>query len=244
MGLSQIFRDGVSGPASDARTRGMKRVGVIGVSLTLLLAGCGGSSASSITTVTATSRPPAASDAAAPAPRGLLSDEALWNQTFTTATVRECIAQGFDGHMGSDRAWRLHGGALACVSDPSVGVWGDRIINASLYFEPPVDAQAALVATSSLLPSDSRQVGSVQQPNLDWSIYREGSCQYVKFASETLAEAVRQAEPSWNGPRDRADIKLYSGNAVIPDGADQPYRRESIHVATIGIGDGETNPGC
>jgi hypothetical protein len=173
-----------------------------------------------------------------------MSDEAFWNQTFTPTTVAECIARGFDGHFGKDRVWRLGGGALACVSDPSVGVWGDRIIHASLYFEPPVDARTALASTLGLLPSDSRQVGSVEQGNLDWSIYREGSCQYVKFSSDTLADAVRQAYPPWEGPRDRADVKLYSGNAVVPDGADQPYRPESIHVATVGIASGEIDPGC
>lgn len=149
------------------------------------------------------------------------------------------------GNSAADRGWRLPNGALACASDPSVGVWGSRLIHFALYFEPPTDANTALATALSLLPSDAKQTGSVEQVNLDWSIYRGmGSCKHVTYESDALALAVRSAYSDWNAPAERADVKLYSGNVVVPDGSDQMYRSDSIHAATVTIASGGGDPGC
>lgn len=114
-----------------------------------------------------------------------------------------------------------------------------------LYFEPPVAASTARATAMSLLPSDVQQVGSVEQPNLDWSIYRgSGSCKHFTFESDALATAVHGAVPDWTGPAKLTNVKLYSGNVIVPDGADQMYRADSIHAATIGIESGGGDPGC
>lgn len=190
---------------------------------------------------------PSPDNAGEPAPRGILSKESYWNDKFTTTPVADCIGQGDRkrGNAAADRGWRLPNGALACASDPTVGVWGDRVIDAVLYFDPPTDAVTAVATAESLLPADIEQVGSVEQVNLDWSLFRgSGSCKYLAFESDALAAAVHAAVPDWTGPAEKADVKLYSGNVIVPDGSDQMYRADSIHAATVGIASGETNPGC
>ncbi|WP_142282884.1 hypothetical protein [Mycobacterium aquaticum] len=195
---------------------------------------------------TAISAPPV-DNTGEPAPRGLLSKESYWNEMFQTVSVSDCIGQGDRkrGVAAADRGWRLPNGALVCASDPTVGVWGDRLINAVVYFEPPTDATTAIATSASLLPSDIQQVGSVEQVNLDWSLFRgSGSCKYLTFESNALAAAVHGAVPDWTGLAERADVKLYSGNVIVPDGSDQMYRADSIHAATISIASSATNPGC
>jgi hypothetical protein len=212
------------------RFRNVKRTAAGVAAVTFILAGCA-SPTSALTTVTVTASPSQPAPTGPPSPRGLLSTEAEWDHLYGSATVAECVAQGFVGNIGADRAWRLPGGGLACVSDPSVGVWGDRVINATLYFDLHVDSKTATAVAASLLPSDAVQAGSVEQHNLNWSKYSDGSCQFIAFTSDALAEAVRKAVPDWNGGRNRADVKLFTGNVFIPDGADQPYRSEAVSVA-------------
>jgi hypothetical protein len=128
---------------------------VASVALAVALSGCSTGNAP-MTTVTVTSPPaktgtpgsprsetaipaPSPDNAGQPAPRGILSKESYWNEKFETVPVSDCIGQGDSkrGNAAADRGWRLANGALACASDPTVGVWGDRLIDTVLYFEPP-----------------------------------------------------------------------------------------------------------
>lgn len=228
-------------------------IAIAAVALSVVSTGCKASTTTTAT-VTVTSPPekssapdrprheqaisePTPDNTGQPAPRGLLSKESYWNNAFQVAPVSECVSQGSSrrGNSAPARAWRLPNGALACATDPTMGVWGDRLIHAVLYFEPSVAASTARATAMSLLPSDVQQVGSVEQANLEWSIYRGlGSCKHFTFESDALAAAVHGAGPDWTGPAKQADVKLYSGNVVVPDGADQLYRADSIHAATIG----------
>lgn len=117
----------------------------------LLFAGCGAPT-SAPTTVTVTAGQSPTAPTGSPAPRGLLSTEAEWNSLYGSATVAECVAQGLAGDIGADRAWRLPNDGLACVKDPSYGVWGDRVINATLYFDLHVDSRTAIAAAAVCSP--------------------------------------------------------------------------------------------
>lgn len=196
---------------------------------------------------------PSIDNSGPPEPRGLLSTLAFWDETFASASVSDCIAQGYRNSrlkgddLSRDRAWRLPNGALACVDDPYSGVWGTRQIHIWVFFEPPVDESIAIATAKSLLPSDIQQIGSVEYVNHDWSVYRDsGSCKWVTFESNALAEAVNQALPDWGetAPEEKVEVILYSGNMINPDGSDQMYRPESIHVATVGIASSDYGSGC
>jgi hypothetical protein len=176
-----------------------------------------------------------ASPASAADLQGFMSPVPFWDQTFTSATLADCTAEGFNG-ISTDRAWRLPGGALACAPHPAVGAWGGRIVNVWLYFDPNVDAQKALTAFASILPADSQQVGSLAGVNADYSKYQSGSCQEVVYGSGALAAAVSQANPSWTADPHKVSAVLYSGNATSPDGSDQAYRSGSVHLALVGLG--------
>jgi len=158
---------------------------IAAMALSAVLTGCNASTPTA-TTVTVTSPPaksstpesprheqaisePTPDNTGQPAPRGLLSKESYWNNAFQVAPVSECVSQGSSrrGNSAPARAWRLPNGALACATDPTAGVWGDRLIHAVLYFEPSVAASTARATAMSLLPSDVQQVGSVEQANLD-----------------------------------------------------------------------------
>lgn len=227
------------------RFRNVKRTAEGVAAVTFILAGCA-SPTSALTTVTVTASPPQP----APTGRHLHGAYSQPRRSGTISTAPRLLQSALHKASLATLGPIVLGDCLAVVSraflDPSVGVWGDRVINATLYFDLHVDAKTATAVAASLLPSDAVQAGSVEQHNLNWSKYSDGSCQFIAFTSNALAEAVRKAVPDWNGGRNRADVKLFTGNVFIPDGADQPYRSEAVHAATIGIsGDSDGyNPGC
>jgi hypothetical protein len=58
-------------------------------------------------------------------------------------TAQQCSADGFVG-VTPFSAWQLPGGALACAGNPALGAWDGRVVNLTVFFDPPVDAQPAL----------------------------------------------------------------------------------------------------
>jgi len=183
---------------------------------------------------------PSATEAAL---RGYFSPVGFWNQNFAAATSAECAAAGANS-LNSTHAWRLPGGELGCSWGPLYNdPWGGRIEGVELYFDPRVDAQAALAAVTRILPADSQQLSSIAGVNSDDSKYPDGSCQELIYTSGTLAAAVGQTNPDWTGARNKVSVVLYSGNATGSDGSDVPFQPGSVHLAALMLGD---NPpgGC
>jgi hypothetical protein len=77
-----------------------------------------------------------------------MSKPQVWDQAFGAATADQCSDAGFDG-ITPVSAWRLKGGALACVGDPVLGAWDGRVVNLTVIFDPLVDTQSARRKLSS-----------------------------------------------------------------------------------------------
>ncbi|WP_297609946.1 hypothetical protein [Nocardia sp.] len=172
--------------------------------------------------------------------RGILSQIAYWQQTFTPATSNECATEG-ENQLNSEDAWRLQGAVLACAQDPIAPIsnaWNGEIVDADLYFSPHQDSAAALAAAAALLPPDIQQIGAFDGANSSTSPNPSGSCYTFVYHSDAAAAAVRQSQPTWSDP-DKVSITLYTGNTTASDGSDSNYVPTDIHLAVVGIG-GET----
>jgi Protein of unknown function (DUF2511) len=174
--------------------------------------------------------------------RGFLSKAPFWDQTYGPAAAADCTSQGFDG-MTPIRAWRLPGEALVCAGNPDFGAWDGRVVNVSLYFDPPVDAQTALQGIAHVLPTDSQVATSTDGHNPSWSKIPDGTCEDVIFTSDALAAAESQVLPTWTGDPHKVSVTLYSGNETS-DGSDQTYPSGSVHSALVGLYSGGDNNGC
>lgn len=188
------------------------------------------SPSASPSSTTAEPSPPAPS----PSTRGLLNDVSWWNQNHQAGAVAECSTQG-DHPIGTEHAWQLSGGGIACIDDQPFDTWGHRVITANIYFPRHVDEQTALGVALLLLPTDARQAGVFDGVNADWSANQVGSCRQAVYQSSTLASAVHQADPAWTADPAKAHIVFYSGHQTN-EGADKPYSPSSVNLASVSIG--------
>jgi len=135
-------------------------------------------------------------------------------------------------------AWRARDGGLVCYDDqfPGGGSWSGRIISLDLYFARHVGERSAVDVASSVLPADAMVVGTFDGVNNDVSAIRDGTCRSIVYTSQTLAAAVKSADPSWSGDPAKATITLYSGRADSANGSDKPYNLDSLNEVLILIG--------
>ena len=172
--------------------------------------------------------------------RGMLSPTTFWDQTFGAANSADCSTQGAD-ILESQRAWRLPSGALACTMDPSGRPWNGHVTGVNLYFDPKANADKAIATVTDLLPPDSRQIKSVIASNQDYSKYQNASCLYTLYSSDSIAQAVRQADPQWTGDPHLISAVLYTGNADSANGSDRAYEPRSTHLALVSIADSDSD---
>ena len=170
----------------------------------------------------------------------MLSPSTFWDQTFGTATSADCTAQGAD-ILEAQRAWRLSSGALACTMDPSGPAWNGHVTGVNLYFDPKANADSVIAAVTDLLPPDARQIKSVIATNPDYSKYQNASCLYTLYSSDSIAQAVRQADPQWTGDPHLISAVLYTGNSDSANGSDRAYAPGSIHLALVSIADSDSD---
>lgn len=177
--------------------------------------------------------------------RGFMSKPQYWDQAFGAAIAEECAAAGYDG-MTPVRAWRLTGGALACAGNPDIGAWDGRVVNLSVYFDPPVDERAALRELAAIYPADNQvtdiHIGhnsAITPPK-----YPDGSCEDSQFTSDALGAATSGVLASWTGNPRKSDVTLYSGNVTAADGSDAPFQSDTVRQALIGLGSNSPRDGC
>jgi hypothetical protein len=174
--------------------------------------------------------------------RGFMSKPPVWDQVFGAATADQCSDAGFDG-LSPVSAWRLKGGALACVGDPALGAWDGRVVNLTVIFDPPVDAQSALHQIAAILPTDAQQSDTVTGHNSAAAADQTGTCADTVYTSAALGTAVSTVSPSWTGDTSKATVTLYSGGNA--DGSDSVFRDDAVHQALIGLHDSGPDPtGC
>jgi hypothetical protein len=142
------------------------------------------------------------------------------------------------------RAWRLPGGALACVDQdsPDSPTWGGRIVRSDVYFPARTSQQQALVILRVLLPADAVTTLRAGGMNPDWVPHPEGTCYDAEYRSASLGRAVAAFDPKWKDPG-AAQVSLYSGHAT-GDGSDSIYRADAVHQASISIGSMDGTPNC
>jgi hypothetical protein len=168
--------------------------------------------------------------------RPLLLENPLDEKTFSAATSSDCVLQGANT-LDSSHAWRLPGGGLVCSWGPLHNdSWGGRVMTFSVFFDPHVDAQTAVAAVTSILPTDIQQAGSFNGVNRDDSKYPQGSCVDLAYSSDALAAVINDVNPGWTGTRNKVGFSLYSGNTNSSDRADKPYQPDSVHLALVGLG--------
>lgn len=248
-------------PASTAPPRRTKKrtwlIALLGVGL---LCCCGGtiivavlpkttavSSATTSHPVSPTSNPtisrttaapaPTSIAAAAPAAYGLLQTVAWWDHAFQAVPPEQCTAAGATRPVGTEHAWQLPHGGVACV-DQGPNAWNDHIINVDIYYPRAVSEQIAVTDGARLIPPDAVRAATFDGVNADYSAKPNGSCRQVVFTSTTLHAAVPLLNPSWKGDPAKATIFLYSGNATSENGAEQPYDQRHVHLSSLSI-DGE-----
>jgi hypothetical protein len=190
-------------------------------------------------TTAASTRPATTSPPAAPsqAAYGLLQTIAWWDHAFRTVPPEQCATAGAPQPIGTEHAWQLPHGGIACV-DQGPNAWHDHIINVDIYYPSPVSEQIAVTDGARLIPADAARSGTFDGVNADYSAKPNGSCRQVVFTSSTLHAVVPQLNPSWTGDPAKATIILYSGNATAENGAEQPYDQRRVHLASLSI-DGE-----
>ena len=150
-----------------------------------------------------------------------MSKPAVWDQRFSATTPAQCSAEGFDG-LTPVFGWRLPGGALACVGNPQFGAWDGRIVNLTVYFDPPTDADNALQEIAAIFPADTAAPTTNPGTNTSASADQTGTCEDAVFTSDALAAAVAQVSPSWTGVASKSSVNLYSGGSA--DGSDSAFR--------------------
>jgi hypothetical protein len=165
---------------------------------------------------------------------GLLQMVAWWDHAFPTTPADRCAAAGASPPIGTQHAWQLPNGGIACV-DQGPNVWGDHIINIDIYFPSPVSEQQAVTATAGLMPPDAVRAATFDGVNASYSAKQNGSCRQVVFTSATLRTAVSSLKPAWTYP-EKATIMLYSGNATSENGAEEPYDQRRVHLSSLSIG--------
>jgi hypothetical protein len=165
---------------------------------------------------------------------GLLQTVTWWDHAFPTTPADQCAAAGESRPIGTQHAWQVPNGGIACVDD-APGAWGDHIINIDIFFPSPVSEQQAVSATAGLMPTDAVRAATFDGSNPDYSAKPNGSCRQAVFTSTTLRAAVSGINPTWKDP-EKATITLYSGNATSENGAEQPYDQRRVHLSALSIG--------
>jgi hypothetical protein len=174
--------------------------------------------------------------------RGFMAKPPLWDQTFGAATADQCSGDGFDGFTPVS-AWRLHGGALACAGNPAFGAWDGRVVNLTVFFDQPVDAQSAMQQIAAIFPADAQQSDIVTGHNSSAAADQTGTCADTVYTSAALGAAVSTVSPRWTGDSSKAAVTLYSGGDA--DGSDSNFQQGSVHQASIGLHDSGPDPtGC
>ena len=167
--------------------------------------------------------------------RGLLDSAAWWESHFKSAAPSECLAQG-EQPIGTEHAWLLGNGAVACYDDQALTTWGGRVIGVDIYFSGKTTDQQALAVAAGILPTDLGAAAAFDGVNTSESRTPTGTCRQVVYDSAALADAVKSANPAWSADPRKANVTLYSGHASAADGSDSVYHPASIKLASVGIG--------
>lgn len=181
--------------------------------------------------------PAPSTHAASPTPPtkyGFLQTVAWWNRTFPVVPAGQCTAAGETSPVGTQHAWQLPNGGLACV-DESPNAWSDHITGVDIFFANPVAEQQAVSVAAGLLPSDAARAGTFDGVNPGYSTKPKGSCRQVVFTSAEIRTVVRSLNPSWTADPSKATVGLYSGNATSDNGADKAYDQRRVHLAMVTI---------
>jgi len=126
--------------------------------------------------------------------------------------------------------------------DPKGSPWNGHVTGIYLYFDPKVDVDKAIAAVTNLLPPDAKQIRSAMARNRDWSANQTGSCLFTMYSSDSIADAVRQADPAWKGDPQLMSAVLYSGNAdTDAGGSHNVYEPTAIHLALVSLGDSNSD---
>ncbi len=221
------------------------RYAVVAVSI-VGLAACGGSATSGPTAAppvsqtatpskapaqAATAKPPLAATAAQSA---LLEPISKWDRTFRTVPAAECAAAGTDRPVGTEHAWQLPNGGVACVDYQGAnGVWGDHIISVDIYFQSPVPEQQAVVAATGLMPRDVVRAATFDGVNANYSDKPNGSCRQIVYTSPTLRARVTSLDSAWKEDPAKATVYLYSGITTAANGSDHPYDPHRVHLSSL-----------
>jgi len=185
---------------------------------------------------TTTAPSPSRSSPTASALTGLFQTVPWLNEHEAPATPAACAAAGAAEASGTERAWRLSGGALLCVDDWGLSqTWQDHLIAIDVYFPSAVTQEHALDVARTLLPLDSRMLATFGGVNNSVSSMPDGSCMQAVYASSTLKRFVLATNPQWTTGSEKASISLYSRGQTA-DGADSPYSPTRVHLASVTIG--------
>lgn len=186
------------------------------------------------TSPAASSRPVAAAGSSASSLRGVMNLVTWWTRRYPAVSTGVCTADGYQP-IGTERAWQLPSGAVACYDDQTFNdTWKGAVINVDVFFPERVPEAEAVAVGAELLPTDSRHTATFDGVNNDTSAKPNGSCRQVVYTSAALRSAVAAVDPGWSDP-DKASIDLYSG-AATPDGSQTMYSPSRIHLAMVGIG--------
>lgn len=183
----------------------------------------------------ASSHPVAVAGGFASSLRGVMNLVSWWTRKYPAVSTGICTADGYQP-IGTERAWQLPSGAVACYDDQTFNdTWKGAVINVDVFFPARVPEAEAVAVGAELLPTDSRHTATFDGVNNDTSAKPNGSCRQVVYTSAALRAAVAAVSPGWADP-DKASIDLYSGAATPDNGAETVYSPSRIHLAMVGIG--------
>lgn len=185
--------------------------------------------------------PPPAAAPARPAPaasqgtQGLMDDVAWWDRSHAAASISQCAAEG-EHPIGTEHAWQLASGGVACYDDQHMTTWSGKIPTIDVYFPKHLPEATALSVARGLLPTDAAPGPMFDGVNPDYSTTPDGTCRQTVFTSATLAGVVHSADPAWTADPTKASLSFYSGHATSDAGADAAYRPGSVNEVIVDIG--------